>query len=148
MATPTEIVRRLPVDRFVAIVSASPKAYREELFRRGNIKVKGSAFSLASASKNHVRSEKLHQAIVDGLDLGDQVLEELIRNYLYTLRPMLAAALDSLGVKHDHGLTDEDLDFIRTLEPARAAALRSALTATFEASDVNLYLDFMGVPSA
>lgn len=146
MATPTEIVRRLPVERFVTLLAASPKAYREDLFRKANIKVKGNAFSLASSSKNHVRSERLHEAITGGLDLGDQVLEELIRNYLYTQRPLLAAALDELGVKHDRGLTDDDLAFVSTLEPARAQALRTKLQAAFDPADVALYLDFMNVP--
>lgn len=148
MATPTEIVRRLPTERFVSIIAASPKAFREDLFRKGNVKVKTNAFSLASSPKNNVRAEKLHKSIVDGLDLGDQPLEELIRNYLYTQRPLLAAALDELGVKHDNGLTDEDLDFISKLEPARAQALREKLSAGFDAVDVGLYLDFMNVPSA
>jgi hypothetical protein len=147
MATPTEIVRRLPTERFVAIITASPKAFREDLFRKSNVKVKGNAFSLAAANKNVVRAERLHQAIVEGLDIGDNVLEELIRNYLYTRRDLLAAALDQLGVTHDHGLTDQDLDFITTLEAAKATALREALEQRFDRTDVGLYLDFMRVPS-
>lgn len=148
MATPTEIVRRLPVERFVALIAASPKTFREDLFRKGAVKVKGNAFSLAaSASKNQVRAERLHKSIVEGLDLGDQVLEEVIRNYLFTQRALLAAALDELGVKHDRGLTDEDLDFVSKLEPARAQALRAKLLTSFDAADVGLYLDFMNVPA-
>lgn len=148
MPTPTEIVRRMPADRFATILAASPKAVREQLFRKGNVKVKGNAFSVSQTSKNHVRAEKLHESIVGGLDLGDEVHEELIRNYLYTLRPLLAAALDELGVAHEQGLTDHDLDFITELEPARAAALRARLLEKFDPADVGLYLEFMNVPSA
>ena len=148
MATPTEIVRRLPADRFVTVLSASPRAFREDLFRKANVKVKGNAFSLASSSKNHVRAEKLHETIVGGLDVGDTLLEELLRNYLYTQRPLLAAALDELGVKHDQGLTDEDLEFVTKLEAERATKLRSRLLAQFDPTDVHLYLDFMNVPSS
>jgi hypothetical protein len=147
MSTPTEIIRRLPTARFVDLLTASPKAFRENLFRQSNVKVKGSAFSIAAASKNVVRAERLHRAIVDGLDLGDQALEELIRNYLYTRRDLLGAALDQLGVQHDRGLTDQDLDFMKALEPARVAALREALGQRFDAADVALYLDFMQIPS-
>lgn len=148
MATPTEIVRRLPADRFVAVLSASPKAFREELFRKGNVKVKGNAFSLASTPKNHVRAEKLHESILGGLDLGDEVLEELLRNYLFTQRPLLSAALDELGVVHEQGLTEQDLDFISKLEADKVTRLRSMLLAKFDPNDVHLYLDFMNVPSS
>ncbi len=34
MATPTEIIRKLPPDRFANLLAASPKSFREDLFHR------------------------------------------------------------------------------------------------------------------
>jgi hypothetical protein len=134
-------------DRFATILAASPKAFREDLFRRAGVRVKGNAFSLSSAPKNQVRAEKLHEAIKNGLDLGDDVLEELIRNYLYTRRPMLADALNHFSVKNDNGLTEEDLSFIDNLPPEKGQELRALLEAKYDKEDVELYLAFMNIKS-
>lgn len=145
MASPTEIVRRMNADRFAAILAASPKTFREELFKRGGVRAKSNAFSLASGSKNQLRTEKLHEAIKSGTDLGDDVLEELIRNYLYTQRPMLADALNHLGVKNDNGLTDEDISFIEKLPPEKGRELQAILGGRYPEEDVALYLAFMNI---
>jgi hypothetical protein len=144
--TPTEIVRKLPVKQFANLLAASPKAFREELFRRGGVKVRSGTFALSTAPKNQLRAEKLHEAICGGVDLGDEVLEELIRNYLYTRRPLLADALNHFEVKNDDGLTEEDLGFLEKLPPEGGLALKQLLESKHDASDVALYLAFMNVP--
>jgi hypothetical protein len=68
MATPTEIIRKLAPDRFANLLAASPKNFREDLFRKAGVKTKTNNFSLSAAPKNQVRSEKLHEAITGGLD--------------------------------------------------------------------------------
>lgn len=145
MASPTEIVRKMNSERFATMLAACPKAFREELFRKGGVRVKGNAFSISAAPKNQVRAEKLHEAIKGGLDLGDDVLEELVRNYLYTRRPMLADALDHLKVKNDNGLTDEDLSFIDDLPPEKGQELQKLLEQKYDREDVALYLTFMNI---
>lgn len=145
MATPTEIIRKLAPDRFANLLAASPKNFREDLFRKAGVKTKTNAFSLSAAPKNQVRSEKLHEAITGGLDLGDDVLEEVIRNYLYTRRPMLAEALDHFEVVHDNGLTDQDISFIEALADDKRAALRTRLESKFDRDDVALYFLFMKI---
>ncbi|MCK6545814.1 hypothetical protein L6R52_08095 [Myxococcota bacterium] len=148
MPTPRELVAQLDTERFHLLISASPKKFREEIFRRAGIKAKGDVFSLKSSGKNEVRTQKLHSALKEGLDLGENVVEELIRNYLFTLRPMLADALDHFDVPHDNGLTDHELDFIEKLDPAKGRELRDKLAAKYDGHDVDLYFGFMNIPCA
>jgi hypothetical protein len=148
MPTPRELVEQLDPERFHLLLSASPKKFREEIFRRAGIKSKGDVFSLKSSGKNEVRTMKLHAALKEGLDLGENVVEELIRNYLFTMRPMLADALDHFSVPHDNGLTDHELDFIEKLEPEKGRELREKLVAKYDGRDVDLYLAFMNIPCA
>ena len=136
----------MDADRFHEVLNASPKNFREELFRRANVRAKGGAFSLKSPNKNRVRAEKLLTKVKNGQGVGDDVLEEVIRNYLYTHRNLLGDALDLLGVSHDDGLTDDDLDFIAELPAERGPAMKSALAEKYDERDVDLYLRFMNIP--
>lgn len=148
MTSPSEIVKRLEPARFSEILSASPKRFREDLFRRAGVRVKTGAFSLASSSKGQLKTEKLLDAMREGAEIGDDVLEEAIRNYLYTRRQMLADALDHFQIPHENGLTDHDLDFIGKLPPDKVEALKKALEAKYTPEDVALYLAFMNFPGA
>jgi hypothetical protein len=143
--SPNELLTTMSESYFTEVVAASPKKFREEVFRRVGIKAKGGAFSLSSNKKNEVRIKRLFQVMQEGMTLEDQVAEELIRNYLYTLRPLLAEALDFFQVPHDNGLTDADLDFMTKLEADKANELRSKLTKSHAEADVDLYLRFMNI---
>ncbi len=146
MATARELLLQQTTERFNEIVFASPKKFREELFRRAGVKAKkGGAFALSNAKKNAVRVEKLLASMQDGADLPDELLAELIRNYLYTKRALLAEALDFFEVEHDEGLTDADLDFIEELPEERVTQLRGILERSHDKDDVELYLRFMNV---
>src|SRR6185295_16171561 len=105
MPNPLELLAQLDTDRFGDVLNASPKKFREELFRRAGIHVKSNAFTIKTSGKNEVRTQKLHAALKNGMDLSQEVAEELIRNYLYTKRSMLADALDHFKFPHDNGLT-------------------------------------------
>jgi hypothetical protein len=148
MPTPHELIAQLEPDRFQEILAASPKKFREEVFRRAGIRTKTGAFSLKTEPKNEVRTQKLLTAIRDGLDLGEGVAEELIRNYLYTRRAMLSDALDHFKVSHDNGLTDEDLSFVEKLNPEEGKKLRTELAQKYGDHDVDLYFAFMNIPNA
>ena len=76
MASLVEMVRHMESTRFHEVLSASPKAFREEVFRKGGVKIKAGAFSLQGAPKNVLRTQKLLAAIQDGFDLGDDILAE------------------------------------------------------------------------
>lgn len=148
MATPRELLTQLDPDRLSELLAASPKKFREEIFRRAGVRVKSGAFSLKNEPKKELRAQKLLHALKEGIDIEDGVLEELIRNYLYTRRELLADALDHFKVAHDNGLTDEDLSFVENLKPEEGAQLREQLTAKHDKADVDLYLAFMNIPSS
>ena len=144
--SPNELLSTMSESYFTEVVAASPKKFREEVFRRVGIKSKtGGAFSLATNKKNEVRIKRLFQALQEGAALEDPVAEELIRNYLYTRRTLLADALDFFEVPHDNGLTDADLDFMAKLEKEKAAELRDRLAKAHPEADVDLYLRFMNI---
>ncbi len=146
MATVLELVTRQSLDRFEEIFSASPKKFREEIYRQAGVKKSSNSFSLKSRNKNEVRNRKLFEALQDGFTIQEEVVAEVVRNYLYTRRDLLASALDHFGVEHNQGLTDEDLDFIAELSTAQINNFRDDLSAqSHEQSDVELYLSFMGV---
>ena len=143
--TPHELLVTMSESYFTDVISASPKKFREELFRRTGIKSRGGAFSLATNKKNELRIKRLFQAIQEGAEIEGAIAEELIRNYLYTRRPLLADALDFFEVPHQEGLTEADLDFLAQVEAARGNELRSKLTARHAEADVDLYLRFMNI---
>src|SRR5688500_9536361 len=123
--SPNELLSTMSETYFTEVVSASPKKFREEVFRRVGVKgTGGGAFSLATNKKNEVRIKRLFKALQDGAELEDPVAEELIRNYLYTRRPLLAEALDFFQVPHDNGLTDAELDFLAEVEADKGNELR------------------------
>jgi hypothetical protein len=148
MPSPTELLKLQTLDRFQTIFSASPRKLREDAYRRAGIKNKGDVFSLRASGKNEVRTQRLYQAIGQGFELEEKVSEEVIRNYLFTRRDLLVGALDFLGVEHDQGLTDQDLDFIQELPLEKRQALRATLVATFAPEDVDLYLAYMNIAVA
>ncbi len=147
MAKSFELLGRLSSDQFTTVVNMSPKKVREELFRRAGVKNRGGAFALKSNQKTEARIKKLYEAMVGGSELPDELGEEVIRQYLYHRRSLLSDALDFLGVEHDEGLTDADLDFLEELDPDKASSLRQALVKDHDESDVDLYLGFMKIPT-
>ncbi len=62
----------------------------------------------------------------------------LVAYHIQHQRPMMAAFLDALGIKHDDGLIDEEQVQPPGAEKLQAAAQR--LAASFPAEDVALYL--------
>lgn len=150
MASARELLTSLETERFSEIFLASPKKFREEVFRRAGIKAKGGgAFQLSASPKNSVRIQKLVEALGgdDGAGVDEEVLSEVIRNYLYTRREMLALALDHFKIPNDNGLTDEDLTFIEDLKAEDTEALKKLLLDKFSQPDVELYLAFMDFPA-
>ncbi|MGF1509027.1 MAG: hypothetical protein ACFB9M_05940 [Myxococcota bacterium] len=138
------ILRRLSPEKLDAVMGASPKRYREELFRRAGLKAKGTAFSLRR-SQTEGRARKLYERLQAGFEVGEEVCAEVVRHYLYERRALLGAALDHLNVPHQEGLTNHDVGFMSSLEPEQVKALEQAL-AEFDEEDVEIYLRFMDVP--
>ncbi|MEO1233748.1 MAG: hypothetical protein AAFZ18_33105 [Myxococcota bacterium] len=125
------------------LLSASPRKLREEMFRRLGIKAKGrSGFKLAS--KGDARAGRFGEVLASDTEIDDEILDELARNYLFGRRELLGDALDFLGIEHNEGLTDSELDFFEELEAEKESELRGLLAGRgHEAKDVDLYFALM-----
>lgn len=145
MPSVREVLAQQSREHLQAILAASPRKAREEVFRRLGIKPKASS-GFRLAGKAEARVERLHETIVSDKPLDEELLAELVRGYLYNCRPMLKDALDFLDVPNNDGLTDAELDFVQELPKDRTDALRDHLRGSHSDEDVNLYLSFLGVP--
>ena len=127
------------------LLSASPRKLREEMFRRLGIKAKGrSGFKLAS--KGDARAGRFGEVLGSGVEIEEEMLDELARNYLFGRRELLGHALDFMGVEHNEGLTDSDLEFLEEMEAGKERELRELLSEKgHDAKDVDLYLALMRV---
>jgi hypothetical protein len=126
--SPHDILGSASAERLQAIVEAAPRKVREELFRKAGIKAKSSAFSLKNTGKA-ARFERLKAKLEAGEVGPTDATEEAIRSFLTQRATLLADALDHFEVKHNHGMTDEDLSFLHDLSPKQVRSLWSHLEA-------------------
>lgn len=146
MATPIEILAALSPERLRLLVEAAPRKIREELFRRAGIKSKSSTYSLRGGDKT-ARYGRLKEKLETGGVASTDAPEEVIRSYLGQQSSLLADALDHFDVPHRDGFTDEDLDFMQSLEPRKVKAFWDDLRARgHEDADIELYCRYMNVP--
>jgi hypothetical protein len=83
--------------------------------------------------------ERKARHLASMLSLSDQLAARaLILYHLAEQRPMMAAFLDALGIKHDNGLIEDDAVKPDASQLVSAAAL---LTREFPEPDVRLYLN-------
>ena len=77
-------------------------------------------------------------------DVGDTVATRALIAYHFShQRPLMGAFLDALGIAHDNGLiTDED---VAPPDEARLSAAASAVKASYDPADVDLYLRTLAV---
>ena len=142
-----EILASCSVQSTQAILSANPRRFREEMFRKLGIKAKSGGTGFRLASKGDARASKFLEMLQGEQEIPDEVLAEVVRNYLFQRREMLADALDHLEVSHNDGLTDQELDFVAELETERLAELQEHLRSKGHSTDdISLYLAFLGAP--
>ncbi len=141
------LVTQMSESRFAEVVDAAPRRIRETLFGRLGIKAKKSV-GLKLRGKREERTRKLHARLKEGSTTAENDLcEELLRNWLYTQRPLLKATLDYLEVKNDDGLIEEEPTFFQELEEDKVKALIAHLDGEGHDHDATLlYLQFMSVP--
>lgn len=141
----TSIVRELSREKFVELLDASPRQARETFFSRHGVrlpKMRGRR-PPKPGEKRAIRAAGLFEALQQTQD--DELCEELLRNWLLTKREMLAAALDHLGIEHNHGLTQSDeLEKVGELSAADLAELAKAIEDVATAADIAIYLKFLG----
>ena len=144
---PTKLIQEMQQDYFAKVLSTCPRRARETLFTRFAIPKPKKTASALLPSKDPARIHKLQIAMAaasDDDEQGQQLAEELIRVYLMSRRNLLAEALDAIGVEHEDGLTDADLDAFSALSSEEASALAERLSGDHDSDDVVLYLRYMG----
>ena len=147
MTWPIDIIVDLSAERFAEVFSVNPRSVREALFSRLGIKAQRKRIGIRTGSKNSDRVETLFQRITqEGGKLEQELAGELLRNWLYTQRDMLGDTLDHFGVKHDNGLTEQDIDFFEKLEEDKVRELCSALVPKHGRELVSIYLRYLKVP--
>jgi hypothetical protein len=142
----TELLREIAPEKFRDIVLESPKQVREMIFDRLDIKKKqtNSMKFVKPGEKNEERVRALFDKLKTEED--EEVAEELLRNYFLKRRPLLGDALDAIGVPHQEGLTDQELDKFEKMSKAEATKLLASLSAKHDAFDAKLYLKYMKAP--
>lgn len=143
----SQIVRSMDQARFFAVFLESPKQVRELIFDR--LQIEGAPLPKTKFPKPGAKTEARMKALFEFLQKTDdeQVADELLRNYFLKRRAILAAALDHLGIPHEDGLTNDELDRFEKLSAAEADKLFAAVAAKSDAPDAEMYLRYMKVPS-
>ena len=141
------LVQKMSDETFGELVAASPRKIRETLFQRLGIKAK-KTIGLKVHGKLEDRTRKLHEKLkAADSEQENRLCEELVRNWLYTKRPLLKATLDHLGIKNDNGLVDEEPTFFQELSADKVKELVTHLTGQgYPAEHVALYLHFVKTP--
>lgn len=142
------LVKRMSAETFADVVKSSPRRIREMLFARLGIKAKKKGIGLKVGAKQAERTQKLHDRLrQSGSQNEDELCIELVRNWLYTQRPLLKSTLDHLGVANDDGLIEEETNFFEELEEEKVKDLVAHLQgASFTDEHIEVYLRFMKVP--
>lgn len=149
MAWPIDIINDLSHDKFSEIFSVNPRSVREALFSRLGIKAQKRRIGIRVGDKNTDRVRMLYQRLTDEAGKMERELAgELLRNWLYTQRPLLCDALDFFEIKHDNGLTEQEIDFFEELEEDKAVGLCNVLVPKHGKELTAIYLRYLKVPKA
>ncbi len=140
----TDILRRAGHEKFAEIFSASSRKARETYLHRHGVRAAAPTSRIQRVgAKTEARVAALFEILAR--DDDDEMAEELLRTWLLTKRPMLAAALDHLGISHTQGLTDsDDLKRFTKLSKREIRALVEIITPHGSRQDAALYLEYMG----
>lgn len=142
-----DLVAKMSDETFTEMVQASPRKIRETLFQRLGIKAK-KTIGLKVHAKAEERTKKLQEKLRSASsEQENRLCEELVRNFLYTKRPLLKATLDHLGVKNDNGLVDEEPTFFQELSPEKVQAMVDHLRGQgYPLEHILTYLRFVKTP--
>ena len=145
---PSAVIATLSDSYFNKVLNACPRKARESLFVSFGVPKSKKKASALLPGRDPERGIKLRAAMAmmeEDEETFQQMGEELIRVYLMGHRDLLGAALDHMGIAHEVGLTDDELEAFAKLKPAAGKELRDVLLKAYDAEDVALYLGFMDV---
>lgn len=139
-----ELISQVSEPTFSAMISACSRKVRDTLFARMGIKSKPAGVTLQLAKQQEGQVKKLHERFKSASSEAESnVCQEIIRNWLYTQRPMLKATLDYLKIPNQDGLVDTELDFFKSLSPEDTKKLFENVSAQFNPEYVWIYLHFV-----
>lgn len=141
-----DLIAKLSPTMFASVFSASGRKSRESYFARHRIRAVRGKHGVPTSQDRNARVEKLHQQLIEVSD--PELCDELLRTWLLTRRPMLAAALDHLQIAHQDGLTNSDeVERFKSLDAKQNQELRAALADAASPEEIDIYLSYMGAPS-
>ena len=144
---PVQLTAKMSDETFAEVMSVSPRQVREILYSQLGVKGKSKSLLKNLQQKKEERIAKLHEALKAATSKKEaDVCKELIRNWLYSKRPLLKSALDHLGVPNDNGLIESDPVMFTELSKEQVNALYSHLCKDFKEEHVAIYLRFMETP--
>lgn len=145
---PISLISQISEPTFAAMVASCSRQVRETLYARLGIKASTSGVTLQLGKKRDDQVKKLHERFKNSDSKGESdVCQEIIRNWLYTKRPMLKETLDFLKIPNQDGLVETELDFFKNLSESDAKAVFKHVSAKFEPEHVWIYLNFVEVPN-
>jgi len=141
---PIQIVAKMSPGTFSDVMAVSRRQVREILFSQLGIKNKSKSLLKNLQQKKEERINALHDSLKSATSKRDaDICRELIRNWLYTKRPLLKSALDYLGIPNDDGLIDTEPTMFGELSKEKATELYNYLCKNFDKEHVAIYLEFM-----
>ena len=144
---PINLTGKMSAETFSEMMAVSPRHVREILFSQFGIKAKSKSLLKNLQQKKEERVKNLHEMLMRTKSRKEADLcKELIRNWLYTKRPLLKSALDYLGVANENGLIESDPDFFARLTSDQVKGLYTHLCKDFSNEHVAIYLGFMQTP--
>ena len=142
------LVSQISEPTFAAIVASCSRSVRDTLYARLGIKSTTSGVTLQLGKKRDDQVKQLHERFKNSSSKSESdVCQEIIRNWLYTKRPMLKETLDFLKIPNQDGLVETELDFFKKLSDSDAKAVFKHVSAKFEPEHVWVYLNFVEVPN-
>lgn len=144
---PIALISRTSEPVFANMIACCSRQVRETLYTRLGIKSSVSGVMLQLGKKREDKIKKLHDKFKNSDSKAEsEVCQEIIRNWLYTQRPLLKATLDFLKIPNQDGLVETELDFFKDLSESEAKAVFDHLADKFDPEHVWIYLSFVSVP--
>lgn len=145
---PIALISQVSDQTFSSMIASCSRKVRDTLYARLGIKSNISGVTLQLGKKREDQVKKLHEKFKNSDSQAEsEVCQEIIRNWLYTKRPMLKATLDFLKIPNQEGLVDTELEFFKNMSESDAKAVFEHVSQQFEPEHVWIYLNFVEVPS-
>jgi len=137
---PSQLINVIGAAKLETMLADLPRrAQRAAVKEAGGKKQKG--LMVNPAKRRQEEMAALKQAVLAG---GEDAADALIYGWLTSKRwPMLADFLDQFHVRHRQGLTNDELDFLKTARPTQLKAAVEKLEAKYGKEDTAIYVHYL-----